>query len=330
MTWDIESYLANYVPDIQYANATWRVCDCLICGKEGHFHFNIETTQCGCFKCGYTGNYITLVSEVEGIPRREVFKSHTRSSIPYEEKVKREKKKAKNQSELEKYYDSLQKFYNKLYLIGPRSKALSYLTKRGFDLEKVNTYGIRRAPKEPIKIFGEKKKYTGRIIIPYYRNGKIVYYQARAYGKRKPKTLNPPKVCEGAGKTNCVFNIDNVEMHSIIIITEGSFDVMAINKNAVAIGGKFISKSQLGEILSKKPEEVVVMLDADAHAETINLAHIFSEFVRSSYVLLDKGDPGDRTEQENRELIKNRITFDYTEAKIKGLLDTKRPKKGNR
>jgi DNA primase len=112
-------------------------------------------------------------------------------------------------------------------------KATNYLAERGFSNDKfhVCTSG----------------KYINRIIIPYhYKNGELIYFNARSMGNEEPKYRGPEKEC-GVGKEDVLFFTNFPEKEEKIYLCEGEFDALSLNIagfNAVACGGKNLGEKQ--------------------------------------------------------------------------------------
>ena len=94
-----------------------------------------------------------------------------------------------------------------------------------------------------------------RIVIPWMRNRRIVYWQSRAITKKQtPKYLFPP---DGQKP---VFGLDDIDdEYPYVFLHEGVFDSIFI-KNGLAIGGKSLTDHQK-EILSGVFPEKVMFFD---------------------------------------------------------------------
>lgn len=80
-------------------------------------------------------------------------------------------------------------------------------------------------------------RYKGRIIIPIYNNGRLVYFQGRSISKSiEPKYLNPV-----VDKSNIIMNVDKFDRSKSIIITEGIIDAWMVegNQGTTVLGGHF-------------------------------------------------------------------------------------------
>lgn len=170
-----------------------------------------------------------------------------------------------------------------------------YLRYRGLTDEQIDDYGIG---------YCVEGRYAGYLVFPFYQRGFPVYFTSRVLFGSPVKSLNP-----AVGRKYYLYNLDRASRFRRIVMVEGVFDAIAVGEMAVAILGSKIHKEQirlLGRIDGL--EEVCVMLDADAHEETIDLAARISNAlgVDTSYVLLREGDPADNRHRINKLLGKRK------------------------
>ena len=105
----------------------------------------------------------------------------------------------------------------------------------------------------------------GGIIIPLFENGKLVNCSIRkitiennGYSKTLKYTLACPDVP--------VWGLENIEEDKEIWLTEGIFDMIAVNKmgkNSVSCSSAMWSGIQLYQILQKEPSNMVIVADND-------------------------------------------------------------------
>jgi hypothetical protein len=100
------------------------------------------------------------------------------------------------------------------------------------------------------------KDFENRLIIPYYRNSKLIYWQGRLFDdtEKKRRYINPT-----VDKANILFNYDKVFEYTDkpVIITEGVFDAIAID--GVAIAGSDLSQFHTTTFNRTKREKVFVI-----------------------------------------------------------------------
>jgi len=112
--------------------------------------------------------------------------------------------------------------------------------------------------KVPIYFTSKDYIHKDRIVLPYYKNGKIVHYQSRLIKSSSfiPKYLSKPN------SKKCFFNEDNIDWeYPYIFIFEGPIDSMFV-KNGIAMGGLTCNAEQK-EILNfyKITKEIIYVLD---------------------------------------------------------------------
>lgn len=112
--------------------------------------------------------------------------------------------------------------------------------------------------------------YKARLYIPFYMNGKLVFFQARdilgpelffKVHKRKKKYqkyLNP----KGIQKSQIIYNYDYIKKGKDVVVVEGPFDAMTVN-NGIAMLGHTISKAQARKIIDKQPKKIIFIPDND-------------------------------------------------------------------
>ena len=117
--------------------------------------------------------------------------------------------------------------------------------------------------------FSLEPRYDQRVIIPFYRNKKIIYWQARTIlDDVKPRYDN----CS-APKTAVIFNYDQLYSWSKLplFVTEGVFD--AISVNGIALLGSMINENKI-EVLSKCKRRLIFVIDPDKTGRSVALKAI--------------------------------------------------------
>lgn len=121
-----------------------------------------------------------------------------------------------------------------------------YVLNRGLDPVKLNAH------------FSMDPKFFGRVILPCMRDGKIIYWQARAIGDQQPRYKSP-----GTGKEAVLWGYDTLRGGNYdhpLFITEGIFDAASID--GVALLGSQLNASKI-EILNKSRRRRAVVIDPD-------------------------------------------------------------------
>lgn len=160
-------------------------------------------------------------------------------------------------------------------------KAVRFLIHKGFELKHIQKFKLKYVNmKECWVCFGEgerdgekcgnckgsgKNFYYGRIIIPSYENGKLVYYQGRDFlGFSTLRYMNPP-----LGRIQVVYFYDQLKENDRVFICEGPTDAMTLyDYSATCLMSNRISQPQILKILRKKPKQIVFVPDYDEKEST--------------------------------------------------------------
>ena len=140
--------------------------------------------------------------------------------------------------------------------------AIHYLSLRGITIFDIIKYRIG---------YCDSGEYSGRIIIPSYdSNGQLNYFVSRAFYKNDKQKHKNPKVSK---------DIIGFEMFinwaEPIILCEGSFDAIAIKRNAIPLFGKIIQPTLQKKIIQERVRDIYICLDADALKNAIQIAERF-------------------------------------------------------
>lgn len=140
--------------------------------------------------------------------------------------------------------------------------AIHYLTNRGITIFDIIKYRIG---------YCESGEYAGKIIIPSYNAaGQLNYFVSRAFYKADTQKHKNPKISK---------DIIGFEMFinwaEPIILCEGSFDAIAIKRNAIPLFGKIIQPALQKKIIEERVRNIYICLDADALKNAIQIAERF-------------------------------------------------------
>ncbi len=194
------------------------------------------------------GSFSKFVAEIEDINEKEVYffliKNYSSSGdISFQEIIEQ----AKDKEEL--VFPNGLKFFRDAKKSLILSKALTYLIKRKIPKKYISTMGY---------IFEPGGEWNNRIFVPFFEDGKIVYYIGRAYDNN-PLRYNTPK---GFDSKSFVFNIDEVENE--VAICEGVFDAMSVdNIPTTALLSADIGTEQIKKIMEKGIEKITLIPDKD-------------------------------------------------------------------
>ncbi|HPM74144.1 MAG TPA: hypothetical protein PLA71_00290 [Saccharofermentans sp.] len=96
---------------------------------------------------------------------------------------------------------------------------------------------------------------TKRIVIPFFENGKIIYYQERAFFKGQD-----PKYRFPANTKKQIFGLDKIDPNvPYIFFMEGVFDSIFV-KNGISVGGIFMTEDQEEELRRAYPFHELIWL----------------------------------------------------------------------
>lgn len=154
------------------------------------------------------------------------------------------------------------------------ARCMAYLTTRGFGLDYLRPYGF---------CYAWKGRYAGRLIVPVWEGGRIIYFQARALFGEEPKYLNP-----AIPKGQVVFGYELALPWMVtdwptkrLYVCEGAFNAMSLGHNAVALFGKTMSSVQEARVLQlltaafPNRAELIIAYDHGAESLAIGAATRF-------------------------------------------------------
>jgi hypothetical protein len=170
--------------------------------------------------------------------------------------------------------------------------AIHYLrAKRNVTLSEIVKYSIG---------YCETGEYAKKIIIPSYDDtGKLNYFVGRAYYDEEFKHKNPD-----ISKNIIGFQLF-INWSLPIVLVEGSFDAIAVRRNAIPLFGKTISEDLRKKIIENKVTKLFICLDKDAQKQALEHAEYFmNNGVEVYFVDLKQKDPADIGFVEMCKLIK--------------------------
>lgn len=240
----------------------WLKSTCPHCGKENKYGINLAYNRTNCFKCGEHPTAVQLVMDLEKLNTYHELTIFLNSFDvkPYD--YKEEFVELKTQKVL-----NMPEGFN---LIGSNLDteigkiAINYLKGRGFEIAKLRTLGWG---------YSDSGDLLGYIIIPFYDNGKLIYYNARRFIGSGPRYKNPNSNESGLGKSFILYNKDALYIYDKIYICEGAINATVLGEKAISSSGKAVSRYQINEILKSPVKRVNIILDTeiDAKLKAINL-----------------------------------------------------------
>jgi DNA primase len=178
--------------------------------------------------------------------------------------------------------------------------AIHYLKRRGVTIFDIIKYRIG---------YCESGEYSGKIIIPSYdAAGQLNYFVSRAFYKSDTQKHKNPKISKDIIGFDLFINWSQP-----IILCEGSFDAIAIKRNAIPLFGKIIQPALQKKIIEQRVRNIYICLDADALKNAINIAERFmAEGLNVYFVELQDADASELGFQRINKIIENTdvLTFE--------------------
>lgn len=245
----------------------WRPVRCLVCNDHsdrGGFKNEAGTTSYNCFNCGHTAKAI------DGQPLSKKFRDTLDAfHVPREAVRTIVSDMFFNKVEAE---DHTLESLTKLKLTTPEvalpEGCIPLLSDSHYDLQDpILEYLIGRNidPTRANFMVSTEKRYKDRVIIPYYRDKKVIYWQARHIDNTvKPRYLN----CV-ATKDAVMYGYDRLNEYNTapLFVTEGVF-------NAVLVNGLALTSSTLNaakiEILKRTRRRLIFVRDRDAKGDMLS------------------------------------------------------------
>lgn len=131
-----------------------------------------------------------------------------------------------------------------------QEKLVKYLLDRHVDIVKYDFY------------YSLDKRFLNRVIIPFYRNGNLIYWQARSIDPKEKKRYDNAPVSRDA----VIFNHDQLQAYSRLplFVTEGVFDAMMVD--GISILGSKLNPAKI-ELLSKTQRRLIFVIDKDKNGK---------------------------------------------------------------
>lgn len=276
----------------------WLKGDCPACG-EHKFGVNLGLNRSNCFVCQYKDAPLDIVRKLENVDTYYQVKEilSKLDGITYKEE-QLEALQLNKDNVLPEGYHNIKRGKSVL-----ARSARRYLSKRGFDINELSRAGFG---------YCDKGKYFGYIIMPFYYQGLLVYFNARLFLGSGPKFNNPLIEDFGLGKSFLIYNRDALTIYDRIYLVESVTNARTIGDNAIAIGGKVLSGSQLNEIIKSPCTKVIIGLDRDAILYSIDIAFKLIEFKKVKIIEMpDSRDINDRGRKTSLILATRAKYLDY-------------------
>ena len=296
------NYFVKRLGAYEYRNGWLRVPVCPYCGREQKMGVNLTTYRTNCFRCGEHPSPAQMVMDIETLDTYAeliTFLKHGDFSELSFTETKVELAEPKPV-----YLPDGFRLINQGD--GHIAKIIrNYLKHRGFNIDELSKQGIG---------YCTKGDYFGYVILPFYSNGKLTYFNARLVIGNGPRYNNPPKSVTGLGKEFLIYNVDALELYNQIYICEGVFNALTVGERAIATMGKAVSRVQVNKFIKSPVKRFILLLDPDAKKQAIDLALKLVNFKSVKVVYLPEGkDANDLGRKEVMKLVWNTRYQSYSD-----------------
>jgi DNA primase len=254
----------------------WRT-NCVYCAGHHTFGINLETYRAHCFKCGKKTDPIKLLMDIEEFSTFAEAWSFLKIQQEYSAYERLSPNKATVVHQDIELPESFKILLNGQSIMGKCAR--SYMKGRGFNITKLSMAGIG---------YCTSGEYAGYIVFPYYRKGKLVYFQGRKFMGPGPKMKNPTEEVYGVGKSSLIYNEDALFIYRKIYIMESITNCQTIGENTIGLSGKVCSQSQLARIILAPFEYAIIILDEDALDKAYELAMQLVHYKKVKVVIMPK------------------------------------------
>lgn len=302
--------------DISYYSGDEIVCTCPSCGGKDKFWVNRVSGQCTCYKCYFGNSLYDLVEFVEGCGRKQ---ARILLGVSIGERWSLSDDVANVFKTISKMGEVLTAqgvpkqgvnipgakwfgFSQPEYLAEQEVMTAMYhaLLKRGFSWEQIveNRAG-----------WAWGGRFDGRVIIPAFVDGAIVFWQAWDYTKQKKIKYDSPRNEEvPVSRQAVVYNIERYATAEQLVVCEGAFNSWSVDQCGyfgVATFGKAVSVVQILKLVMHPAKRILLGLDDDAMDEAVRLYNVLKSFGKDALICrLPKGrDFNDLNLDERRRVL---------------------------
>lgn len=273
----------------------WTKSTCPHCGKEDKYGINLGLNRTNCFRCGEHPSPVSLVMALEKLDTYSDFKVFIDkmevTSMDFIEE------------DIELASKTIMDMPEGFNLFGSQDDstiariAQAYIKKRGFEIKRVRSMGWG---------YCSSGDLFGYLIIPYYEQGKLVYYNARRIIGSGPRYKNPDTEHSGVGKSFLIYNREALFLYDKVYLCEGAINATTLSEKAISSGGKAVSRYQINLITRSPAQRVVIVLDPDAKLKAIETAIHLCETKKVKVVFLPDGkDINDIGKKEAMQYIRS-------------------------
>ena len=187
-------------------------------------------------------------------------------------------------------------------------QAKAYLKKRGITDTEIIKYNIGHIT---------SGQYANSVIVPSYDSTySINYFISRTLNPNASRKYDTPK----CNKNEIIGFESLINWDLPIILVEGSFDAIAVRRNAIPLFGKTISQALMLKLVESSVKTIYIALDRDAQKAALNHALTLLNYGKEVYwVDMDDKDPSEMGFEHFTEKLHNAQPLTFTDIMIKKL-----------
>jgi len=266
--------------------------DCPFCGAEKHLGISKSNCFTNCWVCDFSDqakrpSIISVLREASGLGWKEVKDVLIDNGMEFGiiDTTESSNGLAKKCYLPEKCYDIRpDREYTR--------EALEYLSKRKFNQEIIAKHNLKVT---------DNIRFSGRIIIPIYKEEKLVAFVGRDYTGKSDNRYKNSGLFESSERIkNLLYNYDSAYGFEHIYLLEGPTDCWRMGDDSAAVFRSRLSPSQRNTILGMNLKSISIIFDPGATERAYLAAESLSPFIPSVRVvrLQGKKDVSDRTRYE--------------------------------
>ena len=187
-------------------------------------------------------------------------------------------------------------------------QAKAYLKKRGITDTEIIKYNIGHVT---------SGQYANSVIVPSYDSTySINYFISRTLNPNASRKYDTPK----CNKNEIIGFESLINWDLPIILVEGSFDAIAVRRNAIPLFGKSISQALMLKLVESSVKTIYIALDRDAQKDALNHALTLLNYGKEVYwVDMDDKDPSEMGFETFTEKLHNAQPLTFADIMIKKL-----------
>jgi len=272
------TYFNTHLGPLTPSTNNYYSCTCPICGKKDKLAVNFIYKTARCFRGCFSGFAVDIIMIYNGISYFEAYELID-SMEPGLLRVPCTVNKAQKSS------IQLPRGFH-LILEGNTNmahRARTYLQDRNFDLNYMDRLGVGYCideDKDPLNNF------FGRIIIPFKRNGVLIYFIGRTFIDDYQRYKNPP-ASKNIGKSEVLFNEEALFIQKKVYLFEGWADASTIGPTGVSQQGALPGLIQRNIIIKSPIEELILVPDAGFYSNGLAAARDLMKHKKVKVLNLD-------------------------------------------